>query len=258
MLQFHFFFALLISFTASTNVHAADLIPLTAAADPWPPYIDDTVDGGGVSVELADAAFRTQGYTVTNRIVPWARAMEEVKHGRVDLILDAWWTQERSNDYMFSRPYLDGPLKFIKKRTDKFTFNNHTSLRNKSLALVRDYGYGDALLSSKEYRPVEVTDFILGIRMLEAGRVDLAIENELVARTRLAKESPSSLEKLAFVEPAISNNYVYVMSGYKNPQHAKIIAAFNQGLMEITANGTFEKIVKKHHLTMPTMLTTNQ
>ncbi len=257
-MQFLYLFASLLYCSASINAYAGDLIPLTAAADPWPPYIDSDLDSGGVSVELADAAFRTQGYTVTNKIVPWARAMEEVKQGRIDLILDAWWTQERSNDYMFSRPYIDGPLKFIKKRTDKFVYTSLESLRNKSLALVRDYGYGDRLLSSKEYRPVDVSDFLLGIRMLEAGRVDLAIENELVARTRLAKESPSSLQKLVFVEPAISNNYVYVISGYRNPHHANIITAFNKGLTEITANGTFEKILRKHNLTMPAMLTTNQ
>lgn len=235
-------------------VQADELIQLTAGADPWPPYIDSDLPKGGVSVQLADAALRTQGYTVSNRILPWARAIEEAKQARVDLILDAWWSQERSKFFLFSRPYLNGPLKFIKNKGGPFEYQGLGSLDNKIIALVRNYAYGDEFLSSKNFTHYLVHDFMQGIQMLVRKRVDLTIENELVARTRISQSQPELLEQLEFVEPAISDNLVYLIASYKHPHHQEIIGAFNKGLAVIVENGTYQRILKENKLPVPDFL----
>lgn len=226
---------------------------ITAGADPWPPYIDEHHPHGGVSVQLANAALKTQDYEVQNKIMPWARALEETRAGRVDAILDAWWTQERSQDFMFSRPYLDGPVKFIKRLDSGFEYNGLSSLRGKTIAVVRDYGYDEQFLKANDYTLFEVTEFTQGISMLVKHRVDLAIENELVAKTRIRASLPESYKHIAFSRTPLSNNYLYVVSGYKNPNHTAIINAFNQGLKAILANGVYEQILAKEGLPMPEM-----
>jgi len=90
----------------STETTFKNIQLIIAAADPWPPYISKSHKDGGVSVEIANAALATQGYKVTNKIVPWARALKGTETGMFDLILDAWWTQKRSLTFMYSRPYL--------------------------------------------------------------------------------------------------------------------------------------------------------
>ena len=244
---------LLILLFAPVYGEQAKLIELTAAADPWPPYIDESLPLGGVSVQLADAAFRTQGYTVKNKIVPWARAIAETQLGRTDLILDAWWSEERSKVFHYSRPYINGPVKFIKRQGDPFEYTDLASLNHKSLALVRNYAYGDALLNAKNYQPYVVTEFMLGIKMLVKQRVDLAIENELVARTRLAKEAPELLAQISFTNNALSDNQVYLIASFQNPRHQEIIEAFNKGLNIILQDGTYQKIMQQNHLAMPEM-----
>ena len=62
------------------------MIQLKAAADPLAP-IDETHPAGGVAVELADAALRTQGYAVRNRIMPWARAW---RRHELDATISFW------------------------------------------------------------------------------------------------------------------------------------------------------------------------
>ncbi len=233
--------------------HAEQLVELTAGADPWPPYIDESLPLGGVSVQLADAAFKTQGYTVKNRILPWARAMEEVKQARVDLILDAWWSQERSENFMFSRPYINGPVKFIKRKGMNFQYENLSSLNGKSLALVRDYAYGDELLRSKNYTRYEVHSFMQAVQMLSRNRVDLIIENELVARTRISQQAPELLAQVEFVENPLSDSYVFLMVSYKHPRNQEIIGAFNRGLTIILENGTYQKILDDNKLSLPEM-----
>ncbi len=228
-------------------------VQLLAAADPWPPYIDEHHPMGGVAVALADAAFRTQGYTVRNRLVPWARALEETRAGRNDLILDAWWSQERSVQFMYSMPFLDGPLKFIRHKNDPFEFHDLSSLTGKSVGMVRNYAYGDELMSLNTYDKVDLTEFMQGVKMLALRRINLAIENELVARTRILQDAPELLPQLEFVEPAVNNNFIYVIAGYAHPNHVEMIAAFNAGLRTILKNGTYHKILSDHGLAIPEM-----
>jgi polar amino acid transport system substrate-binding protein len=230
---------------------AEKYIQLVAAADPWPPYIDEKHPSGGVSVQIADAALRTQGYTVRNLIMPWARAIEETKKARIDLILDAWWSKERSRHFMYSRPYINGPVKFIKRKADPFRFTDLSSLKGKSIVLVRNYAYGDDFLNAKNYEPVLVTHFLQGVHMLALNRVDLAIENELVARSRLLNDAPELIPKIEFVDQPLGDNYVYLISSYQHPQHMEIIGAFNRGLTMILENGEYQKIMRENKLDMP-------
>lgn len=238
---------------AQTSVSGGALVPLVAAADPWPPYIDDKHPMGGVSVQIADAALRTQGYTVSNRIMPWARALEETKFARIDVILDAWWSQERSEYFMYSRPYINGPIKFLKRKGDPFKYSDLSSLKGKSIALVNNYAYGDEFLNATHYERALVTNFLQAAYMLSLGRVDLTLENELVARSRLSIEAPEIFNKIEFVDKPLSDNYVYMIASYKHPQHLKIIGAFNKGLEKILENGTYQKIMQENKLAMPKM-----
>ncbi len=242
---------LCLPFTGASSTYAEDLIVLSAGADPWPPYIDETLPKGGVSVQIADAALRTEGYTVVNKILPWARAIEETKQARVDLILDAWWSKERSKYFAYSRPYINGPLKFIKRKGDDFDYEGLASLNNKSIVLVRNYAYGDAFLEAKNYERYLSQDFMQSIQMLVRSRVDLTLENELVARTRIKQAAPELLEHLEWADTPLSDAFVYVICSYKHPQHEKIIAAFNRGLATILENGVYADILANNQLPVP-------
>ncbi len=91
------------------------------------------------------------------------------------------------------------------------------------------------------------------VEMLVKGRIDLTLENELVAKTRIQEQHPELLSKIAFVEKALSNNFVYVISSYKNPHHAEFIQAFNKGLQIILKNGTYHQILKSNGLPIPAL-----
>jgi len=44
----------------------------------------------------------------------------------------------------------------------------------------------------------------------------------------------------------LASNPLYIMMGRAVPDHKEIMAAFNRGLKEIRADGTFDKIMAKH------------
>lgn len=217
---------------------------LTAASDPWPPFVDPSSPTQGLSLEIVRAAMKTQGYEVTIEFVPWARAEAGLKEGKYDLIPNTWKTEKRTTYLHYSEPYAANQIKFIKLKGDPFEFTGLESLAGKVIGTVRGYGYGDQFLSATNFERDEVVDVLNSIRKLTAvnRRIDLTLEDEIVARHTIAKADPGLLEKIEFTRNSLSENTLHVTSGLVNPKHQEIIAAFNKGLAEIRTNGTYGRI----------------
>lgn len=221
---------------------------VSAAGDPWPPFLDPKQSSKGIVVEIATAAFATQGYDLKMNFVPWARAIDGVKNAKYDVLLGTWWTEERAKFLLFSEPYMENAVKFIKQKGSNFEYNGLSSLNNKSVGVVRGYGYGDEFLNATNFKRPAATAFIANIKKLVAGRIDLTLEDELVARSIIANKAPDLIHKLEFTTNALSRNKLFVTSGLANAKHKELIQAFNKGLKQIKTDGTFDAILKKHNL----------
>ncbi|GHW08648.1 amino acid ABC transporter, periplasmic amino acid-binding protein, putative [Vibrio cholerae] len=215
---------------------------ITAAQDPWPPFVMENAQQKGLSVDIVTAAFATQGYTVEFTIMPWSRALNDVKEGKIDILPATWFTQERTAYLTYSDNYLTNQVKFIKKAGDNFEFAGLASLDGKKVGIVRGYGYGDEFMNDPSFFRPESTDLKQNLQKLQAGRIDLAVEDELVAKS-IITEAGMNLADFAFTNQAISENPLHVTSGKANPRSEELVAAFNKGLAEIKANGTFDKLL---------------
>ena len=139
------------------------------------------------SIEIVKAVFAAQGYTVEHRVMPWARAEHEVKNGKIDILPDTWFTKKRNTYLMFSTPYAFNRIKFIKKKGDPFEYEGIKSLTGKTIGVIRGFGYRDDFLNAKNFSREEVRNFIVNIRKLVRDRIDLTLEDEIVARSILSK-----------------------------------------------------------------------
>ncbi|OEU69150.1 MAG: amino acid ABC transporter substrate-binding protein [Desulfovibrio sp. S3730MH75] len=217
---------------------------IVAAADPWPPFINPENSKQGLSMEIVRAAYETQGYKVTLEIVPWARAESGVKEGIYDILPNTWKTDARKKTLQYSNPYATNQVKFIKRTGDSFEYDGLKSLSGKTVGTVKGYGYGDAFMNDGGFQREETSNLITNIKKLVNDRVDLALEDEIVAKAIITKEDSSLLDKIVFTNNAFSSNDLYVTSGLKNPRHKELIDAFNKGLKEIKSNGTYKKILE--------------
>jgi len=219
---------------------------IIAAGDPWPPFLDPKSPSEGIVLEIARAAYKTQGYEVVMKFVPWARAIQGVKEANYDVLLGTWYTTEREEFLHYSDAYLENEIKFIKLKDDPFEFLGMDSLTGKNVGIVRGYGYGDDFLNASNFRRPEGKNLLVSIKKLVNARIDLTLEDEIVARAMLKKEAPHLLDKIIFTKNALSTNTLHVTSGLKNSKHKEYIKAFNEGFKEIKDNGTFGKILKKY------------
>lgn len=227
---------LILSFTVQAE-------KITAVGDPWPPFIDPAAANKGIITEIATAAYATQGYELEMIFVPWARAIKGVKNASYDLLLGTWLTEERKKYLMYSDTYLSNSIKFLKKKDNDFDYKGIESLSGLSVGVVRDYGYGDEILKANNFRRPETKDFISNARKLAAGRIDLTLEDEIVARAIIAKKQPELLDKIDFADTAYSINTLHVTCGLANAKHEELILAFNRGLAEIRKNGEYDRIL---------------
>ncbi|WP_347506108.1 substrate-binding periplasmic protein [Pseudomonas anguilliseptica] len=219
---------------------------LKAVGDPWPPFLDPNHPHKGVATEIAQAAFATQGYTVELNFVPWQRAIDGVTEGEFDILIGTWKTAEREGFLHFSKPYAANDLKLIKRKGDDFQFTDLDSLSGKTIGTVRGYGYGDAFEKASNFNREEAANLMPSVQKLVNGRIDLTLEDELVARSLISKEKPELLSEIEFVSPPLASNLLHVTAGLKNPNHEAIISAFDKGLEIIKANGELDAILKRN------------
>ncbi|WP_192873387.1 transporter substrate-binding domain-containing protein [Aeromonas salmonicida] len=221
------------------GAHAASV---TAAQDPWPPFVIDA--NKGISVELVKRALATQGYELDMRIMPWARALSEVEEGNIDILVGAWFTEARTKSLRFSDEYLKNQVKFIQLAGGSFELNGLASLKGKSIGIVRGYGYGDDFMQAELNRQ-EAGDLPTNLKKLLDGRIDLTLEDEVVARAIMAQQGMDA-SKFAFTANALSTNPLHIASGVKNPRGQELIEAFNKGLAIISTDGTMDQILTSY------------
>ncbi|MBF0449396.1 MAG: transporter substrate-binding domain-containing protein [Candidatus Magnetomorum sp.] len=244
MKRFMLLLAMVLAFCP--NAYCGEGRVLNTASDPWPPFIDPQNPKGGLSIEIAKAAYATQGYKIKHKIKPWARAMDELKKGKIDIILNTWMTEERKAFLLYSDPYTANEIKFIKLIDNTFEFSGLASLTGKIIGTIRDYGYGSEFNNATNFRREPVSDININIRKLIAGRIDLTLEDEIVGRVAIAQNDPHLLEKIAFTNNSLSKKDMFVTSGLAHPNHKEIIDAFNKGLKVIKQNGTYAQIMKNY------------
>lgn len=235
---------IVLSILFSFSICQAETKLVTGASDPWPPFVDPDHPKKGISIEIVTAAFASQGYTFKHKIMPWARAEDAVKGGKIDVLPNTWFTDKRTDYLKYSEPYASNEIKFIKRKGDNFEYNGLASLAGKKVGIMLGYGYADDFMNSKEFKREAVSDFIANIKKLVGGRIDLSLEDEIVAKNKISKKDPGLLDKIEFTENYMSSNDLHVTSGLKNPRSSEIIEVFNKGLQAIKAEGTFAAILK--------------
>ncbi|MBU1564612.1 MAG: transporter substrate-binding domain-containing protein [Proteobacteria bacterium] len=232
-----------LAFLSIAAVCMAENKVITAAADPYPPFVDQSDPQEGLSLAIIRAAYKTQGYTVTMEFVPWARAKSLTIEGKYDILPDCWINEENKKTMLFSDPYAVNVVKFIKRADDPFEYAGMESLKGKKIGAIRGYNYSDDFKEPKDFTREDVTDLMTNIKKVIGGRVDLTLEDEIVAKVQIAKNDPALLSQIKFGEKAFDSKSLYVSAGLANPRHQEIIGAFNKGLAEIKANGEFAKIM---------------
>ncbi|MFV3404627.1 MULTISPECIES: substrate-binding periplasmic protein [Pseudomonas] len=219
---------------------------LRLVADNWPPFSDSGMPGGGLATSLVTTALNRAGFTTAFEEVPWARALMGIGDGRYDVLVNAWYNDERERIGQFSGAYLTNRIRLLQQQHQRFTYERLADLYPYTIAVVRDYAYSPAFDRDTRLNKVTVRNFSSAVRMLAAGRVDLAVEDEYVARYNLQREPPSVRDGIRFVEAPLGENSLHILVSLQHPDHQQIVARFEQAIAAMKADGSYARLMHQY------------
>ncbi|WP_079203644.1 ABC transporter substrate-binding protein [Pseudomonas sp. CC6-YY-74] len=221
---------------------------LRLVADPWPPFTDQPLLNNGVAADLVSSALGRAGYATTYVQVPWERALRGLQRSDYDVLINAWYTDERASIGYFSQPYLINRIRLLRRKGSGIKFEQLSDLYPQRIAVVRGYAYSAAFNSAPLRHKVGVGSFESAARMLQAKRVELTLEDEFVARYHFDRELSGIRDELEFLERPLSENGLHILISRSHPQHQAIAAAFNQAIVAMHADGSYAAILQRHGL----------
>lgn len=230
----------------SSVARAGDVLRI--AADRWPPYADRQLPGNGVAVHLVQAALKRAGYASEYIEVPWPRVLHGVANGEYDLVADAWYTPERESFGVYSEPYLVNRVRLIKRQGSPIAYGKLADLYPYRIAMVRGYAYSESFDNDPKLQRVPVFSFVNAALMLQAGRVDLTLEDEITARVHFNGDLAELKGQLEFLPVPLAENGLHILVGLHHPHHAEIVAAFNKAIREMREDGSYDALLREHGL----------
>lgn len=219
---------------------------LRLVADAWPPFTDATLINGGLATDIVSTALARAGYASDFEQVPWARALLGVGEGRYDVLVNAWYNDERTRIGQFSGEYLLNRVRFLKRKDAPIEYNNLQQLHTYPIAVVRGYAYSKVFDDDASLQKVPVHSFAMAVRMLAADRVKLTLEDEFVARYYLSRESAKVRNAVEFLPKPLSENSLHILVSLKNPRHEQIVAGFDRAIVEMKADGSYQRLFRQH------------
>ncbi|WP_068827392.1 substrate-binding periplasmic protein [Pseudomonas sp. BMS12] len=221
---------------------------LRLVGDAWPPFTDTALSRSGLAVDLVSSALRRAGHSTEYVQVPWARVLLGLQQGDYDIIVAAWYSDERSRYGLYSKPYLSNRVRFLRRSGSSIEFHGLDSLLPHSIAVVRGYSYAPEFDADSRLHKVPVLEFAMGARMLAAGRVQLTLEDELVGQYYLNHDLQGIRNSIEFVGPPLSENGLHILMRRSHPLHKQIIADFDREIAAMQADGSYQGIFKYHGL----------
>lgn len=223
---------------------------LRLAANAWPPYTDQRLPGGGLSVQLIRTALGRAGYQVNYIEVPWERALLGLRHGRYDMV-SGWPAPSRMKYASYSVPFLSNRVRWVQRRDNNIIYRDLDSLMPYRIGLVRGYAYSDALNNDSRLNKGYAANFVQAARMLSAGRIDLTLEDERTVLFHFARELEDVHDAYRFAPGEFNLLDLVLMVRNDHPRQKAIIDAFNREIAAMVKDGSYADVFHRYGLPAP-------
>lgn len=182
----------------------------------WPPYVVLKNEHlTGLEINIIKTIFKDSPFCINFTLLPNSlRALEELKHGRIDLMFSASKTRERQAYAHFSLPYREEVM-LLYQHTDSATISSLEQLFKKGLTAGVNrgsfLGHTFKMLSDKYNKQIVLTsDADKRFALLNKKRVDFVVDDSLVAHHFANKYT--AILPVEQVAPVNVNNVHFMMS----------------------------------------------
>ncbi len=244
-----------ILFGLISSISHAQPRPLMMQADEWCPFnCKPDSDAPGFLVELGQKIFTPLGYTVSYSIVPWNRAIENVRSGQADILVAS--NHEETPDFIFpTKPDLFCGFSAFTLKDEAFAFTDSTSLGQRRLGAIDGYFYSpdmDAYIKANRNAGDKVQiltgdDDVLArnIKKLLLNRIDVLLENPYVFANTI-KRMDEDKARFVRVGDTQRNQNCYLAFSPVRKDSPKLAKIFSDGITAMETTGELKALMDKY------------
>ena len=237
-------------------VHAQEKVVRVATLEDYAPFcmktgqntISDALilpgkDAEGFSGYCWDVlreSFHTMGYAISLTVIPWARAMNYVKSGKVDVLFPTGKNFHRLQMFNYSEECTNQANFLIYVNvTSGIQWRGLEGLNGMTIGVKRGFNYGDPWDQVTGVVKYNVPTIAMGFEMLSAGRIDGFLGYEYNWDYFLKQKNENSRYKKL---PAFDSSAEYLVALKSNPCGLSFLDAFDQGKRKLIQDGRFSRI----------------
>jgi len=233
-------FALSVSFSSLSQAQEVSLTTTN-----WAPFYGSELEQGGFISTIVSESFKASGYTSEIEFTQWKDAMDLVKTGDKDVLVGAYYSDERAQDYHVSIPIYSVMTGVIKQQGLDLDFYSSFEMLNKyKIGKMEGSVIGKSFDAFPFQNMQGFNGAEEGLKALAKGEINLYADNLSVVKS-IASRIGMDPSQLSMVQPPIEQNDLYVMVSKNINNSEKIRDDFNAGFIMIQTNGTYEKILKQ-------------
>jgi len=236
--------ALLLPGAASAAKQDLTVVALTS----WPPFSAKDLPNNGFGNDITKTVLERAGYNVSVKLMPWSRAKKMTERGKFDVLANAWYNEKRAEKLAYTDRIAQNRIVFVSRKDSDFTYSGLDSLEGKTVGIVRDYDYRDDFLNADSFERQPANSFKTNLRKLKAGRVDVTLGDELLAKYLVNENFPDAKGSFAYSDKAQSSKDLFVTVSRAIEGTKTVVSDFNEALAEIREDGTYDKIAERHGL----------
>ncbi len=217
---------------------------LHIVSDDWPPYV--IVDGRqqGIDVEVSRIVLEKLGYHVRIEFLPWKRAVQMVKTGEADALLDVGYNEERELYFDYPQePINYSETTLFCKRCKLSLPAELKTISGKQVVVNRGYVYEGEFDESPLVTLVTVDDFEQGMKLISLGRADFYAVNRLVGAYTAHN---LGLKDVYPISDNLSEANPIYLAFSKKREHTELAKGFSQALKAFKQSADYRVILHRY------------
>lgn len=220
-----------------------------ATGNDYKPFTDQSLADGGFATDLVLVVLDRAGYDHTLQWVPWKRAETGTAETQFTATFPYFKTEERATVFHYSDPIYTVEARLF-AAADAPDAGSVAELEGRTLCVPLGYAVATSLEDAvgddriKRDMPPEMSNCF---KKLAAGRVDM-VEASVLQGWDLVDSLGIDRADLKLLSMVVDENTLHFIVSRSLPQGEEIIAAFNQALAEVKADGTYDALIAKHGL----------
>ena len=169
--------------------------------------------------------------------------IKSIKNGTYDGSAALWRTDERSEYLLYSAPYLENRLVLVGPKGSDVSATRMSDLKGKKVAVVGSYAYGAEVNDRSGVILIKTGSDQESLDKVLKAEADYMLADDLLMNYLIEHQTEEVNENLEIGKNTLFKRSLHFAVRKDHPNAEKIILDFNDQIVEMVKDGTYNKIL---------------